>query len=205
MRPLEMVLVHSERAPSGQRSIKIQTPSAFYNSISPLSSFHSSQRVLLSSQLNISNHLMHFKEAFRLRNKNVKAADIDFGQRFIVWSLLSLPATTTAAETVKVTGAKKRKLKLDLCNDKTLPSERSWCILLREVHQPAVANKIELGKKWDISPSQVDDNIVSHKLKNMFSLSFHASCISGFHPIDHEKMAPLALSRTILEEFSTTV
>ena len=74
MRPLEMVLVHSERAASGQRSIKIQTPSAFYNSISPLSSFHSSQRVLLSSQLNISNHLMHFKEAFRLRKKNSESS-----------------------------------------------------------------------------------------------------------------------------------
>ena len=205
MRPLEMVLVHSERAASGQRSIKIQTPSAFYNSISPLSSFHSSQRVLLSSQLNISNHLMHFKEAFRLRKKNSESSRHRFRSKICCLISSFLTSNHDGGGDRRSNWRKKRKLKLDLCNDKTLPSERSWCILLREVHQPAVANKIELGKKWDISPSQVDDNIVSQKLKNMFSLSFHASCISGFHPIDHEKMAPLALSSTILEEFSTTV
>ena len=63
----------------------------------------------------------------------------DFGQRFVVWSF---PPTTTVAPfaaSCRLMLAQKRKLKLDLCNDKTLPSERSWCILLREVHQPAVA------------------------------------------------------------------
>ena len=50
------------------------------------------------------------------------------------------------------------------------------------------SNKIELSKKWDISPSQV--GVLSKKIEILvFILYFHASCISAPSvPIDHEKL-----------------
>ena len=111
----------------------------------------------------------------------------DFGQRFVVWSF---PPTTTVAPfaaSCRLMLAQKRKLKLDLCNDKTLPSERSWCILLREVHQPAVASRQQNWIKQKVRHFNISSRRIIEKGK-LFSLHFQASCISAFHPIDHEKL-----------------